>query len=162
MRTRTPRRSTVQIFKMPANQASAGNSNCTVSIVKNANTMRLLHISAPPLEKYTVRSLFVGGLAPFGIIRKISKSQLRSLSALRAKTVRKPHGLETTRARYSFLNFGSVPSCALFGLVLVFWHRFDGSWCYCGLLGFHEIEPVQFRSILFGECLLSKTITFFV
>ena len=72
-----------------------------------------------------------------GIIRKISKSQLRSVSALRAKTVRKPHGLETTRARYSFLNFGSVPSCALFGLVLVFWHRFDGSWCYCGLLGFH-------------------------
>ena len=137
MRTRTPRRSTVQIFKMPANQASAGNSNCTVSIIKNANTMRLLHISAPPLEKYTVRSLFVGGLAPFGIIRKISKSQLRSVSALRAKTVRKPHGLETTRARYSFLNFGSVPSCALFGLVLVFWHRFDGSWCYCGLLGFH-------------------------
>ena len=100
--------------------------------------MRSLHISAPPLDKYTVRSLFVGGLAPFGIIRKISKSQLRSVSALRAKTVRKPHGLETTRARYSFLNFGSVPSCALFGLVLVFWHRFDGSWCYCGLLGFHE------------------------
>ena len=122
---------------MPANQASAGNSNCTVSIIKNANTMRSLHISAPPLDKYTVRSLFVGGLAPFGIIRKISKSQLRSVSALRAKTVRKPHGLETTRARYSFLNFGSVPSCALFGLVLVFWHRFDGSWCYCGLLGFH-------------------------
>ena len=139
MRTRTPRRSTVQIFKMPANQASAGNSNCTVSIIKNANTMRLLHISAPPLEKYTVRSLFVGGLAPFGIIRKISKSQLRSVSALRAKTVRKPHGLETTRARYSFLNFGSVPSCALFGLVLVFWHRFDGSWCYCGLLGFQSL-----------------------
>ena len=65
-------------------------------------------------------------------------SQLRSVSALRAKTVRKPHGLETTRARYSFLNFGSVPSCALFGLVLVFWHRFDGSWCYCGLLCFHR------------------------
>ena len=124
-------------FQMPANQASAGNSNCTVSIIKNANTMRSLHISAPPLDKYTVRSLFVGGLAPFGIIRKIPKSQLRSVSALRAKTVRKQHGLETTRARYSFLNFGSVPSCALFGLVLVFWHRFDGSWCYCGLLGFH-------------------------
>ena len=92
-----------------------------------------------PLTNNTVRSLFVGP-RPFwiGIIRKISKSQLRSVSALRAKTVRKPHGLETTRARYSFLNFGSVPSCALFGLVLVFWHRFDGSWCYCGLLGFHE------------------------
>ena len=91
-----------------------------------------------PLTNNTVRSLFVGP-RPFwiGIIRKISKSQLRSVSALRAKTVRKPHGLETTRARYSFLNFGSVPSCALFGLVLVFWHRFDGSWCYCGLLGFH-------------------------
>ena len=65
MRTRTPRRSTVQIFKMPANQASAGNSNCTVSIIKNANTMRLLHISAPPLEKYTVRSLFASGDRPF-------------------------------------------------------------------------------------------------
>ena len=91
-----------------------------------------------PLTNNTVRSLFVGP-RPFWIeiIRKISKSQLRSVSALRAKTVRKPHGLETTRARYSFLNFGSVPSCALFGLVLVFWHRFDGSWCYCGLLGFH-------------------------
>ena len=92
-----------------------------------------------PLTNNTVRSLFVGP-RPFwiGIIRKISKSQLRSVSALRAKTVRKPHGLETTRARYSFLNFGSVPSCALFGLVLVFWHRFDGSWCYCGLLCFHR------------------------
>ena len=95
-----------------------------------------------PLTNNTVRSLFVGP-RPFwiGIIRKISKSQLRSVSALRAKTVRKPHGLETTRARYSFLNFGSVPSCALFGLVLVFWHRFDGSWCYCGLLGFHAPGP---------------------
>ena len=90
--------------------------------------------SIPCVRCLLVASPLLGSFGKF-------PSQLRSVSALRAKTVRKPHGLETTRARYSFLNFRSVPSCALFGLVLVFWHRFDGSWCYCGLLGFHTRYP---------------------